>query len=99
MRSEPTEAERLLWAMLRANAMGGVRFRRQHPLGPYIVDFACLERRLVVEVDGGGHGGEYDRLRDEWLSSQGFRVLRVWNNEALGNIEGVLSAIRRELGL
>jgi len=74
-----------------------VKFRRQVPIGRYIVDFVSFERRLIVEVDGGQHGGKCDAERDKWLRSQGFRVLRFWNNEVLGNINGVLEVIRKEL--
>jgi very-short-patch-repair endonuclease len=70
------------------------------PLGDYVVDFACLEARLVVEVDGGQHGeqGKRDAARTAWLEAQGFRVLRFWNNEVLGNTDGVIETIRRALG-
>jgi very-short-patch-repair endonuclease len=95
-----TDAERALWARLQ-NRQLGVKFRRQAPLGPYIVDFVCLRKRLVVEVDGGQHGEELDRRRDAartaWLEGEGYRVLRVWNNEVLGNMEGVLTCIMEAL--
>jgi len=97
LRKSLTEAERLLWSYLR-NRQLGVKFRRQEPIGRYIVDFVCFEKRLVVEVDGGQHGGSYDDERDRWLNMQGFRVLRFWNNEVLKNIEGVLEVIGKELG-
>ncbi len=73
--------------------MLGLHFRRQAPIGPFIADFADLGRRLVIEIDGGGHGGERDQRRDEWLASQGFQVLRFWNPEVSGNIEGVMRVI------
>lgn len=99
LRHDSTEAEHKLWQQLRARRFEGVKFRRQHPLGPYIVDFVCLERRLVIELDGGQHSeaASYDRQRDAWLEGQGFRVLRFWNNEVMQNLEGVLEAIHLAL--
>jgi very-short-patch-repair endonuclease len=95
LRRNPTDAERSLWKHLRKLQISGHRFRRQHPLGRYVVDFICLERRLVVELDGGPHAlkTSYDTQRDKWLRSEGFRVLRIWNNEVFANIEGVKTAI------
>ncbi|MFN3575562.1 MAG: endonuclease domain-containing protein [Tabrizicola sp.] len=94
LRAEMTPQERRVWAKLRElNRMLGLHFRRQAPIGPFIADFADLGRRLVIEIDGGGHGGERDAARDEWLASQGFRVLRFWNPEVPGNIEGVMQVI------
>lgn len=93
MRADPTPAERRLWNALR-NRQLGARFRRQAPLGPYIVDFVCFERKLVVEADGGQHADSpHDERRDAWLAGQGFRVLRFWNVDILSNTEGVLTAI------
>jgi very-short-patch-repair endonuclease len=79
--------------------MAGNRFRRQQPIGPYIVDFVCLEKRLVIELDGGQHAEqpEYDAERTAWLESQGFRVMRFWNNQVLEEIEIVKEAIWKEL--
>jgi very-short-patch-repair endonuclease len=94
LRAEMTPQERLVWAKLRElNRMLGLHFRRQAPIGPFIADFADLGRRVVIEIDGDGHGGERDRRRDEWLASQGFRVLRFWNPEVSGNIDGVMQVI------
>ena len=94
MRRSPTDAEAMLWRHLRAHRLSGSKFRRQQPIGPYIVDFVCLERRIVIEVDGGQHfGSEVDERRDAWLRDQNFRVLRFWNNDVLQNIEGVLEKI------
>jgi very-short-patch-repair endonuclease len=93
MRKQPTEAERVLWRHLRGEQLGD-RFRRQHCAGAYVVDFACVAQRLVVEVDGGQHNGSaHDAVRDAWLASKGWRVLRFWNNEVLGNMDGVLQVI------
>ncbi|MEX0644279.1 MAG: endonuclease domain-containing protein [Parvularculaceae bacterium] len=101
LRRNQTSAERMLWRMLRAKEEIGVRFRRQHPLGCYIVDFICLERSLIVEVDGGQHGDsphqQYDRARDAWLESRGYLVLRFWNGEIYDAIDGVIVRIREAL--
>ena len=95
LRKTPTDAEMRLWAVLRRRQIEGARFRRQAPIGPYVVDFACFAERLVVEVDGGQHAHQQDRdtARTAWLETQGFRVLRFWNHEVLGNIEGVAERI------
>ena len=97
LRTNLTEAERVLWYHLRAARLRGYKFRRQAPLGRYIVDFVCFEARLIVEVDGGQHveQQEYDRQRTAWLEGQGFQVLRFWNTEVLGNVEGVKEMIVR----
>jgi very-short-patch-repair endonuclease len=94
MRREMTEAERKLWWHLRRRDLEG-RFRRQVPLGEYIADFACLEARLVIEVDGGQHVEQqtYDTARTAWLESQGFRVLRFWNHEVFTELNNVLETI------
>jgi very-short-patch-repair endonuclease len=100
LRQNPTEAEIRLWSKLRLKQIGGHRFRRQVPIGPYIADFACLERRLVIEVDGGQHSESgTDDVRTAWLERQGFRVLRFWNNDVLGNTDGVLTVIADHLEL
>ncbi len=100
LRNNPTDAERALWQQLRLRQFGDYKFRRQQPLGPYIVDFVCLEKRLIVEVDGGQHGEHtvYDAKRNTWLEAQGFRVLRFWNHEILQQIEAVKETIARALG-
>jgi very-short-patch-repair endonuclease len=100
MRREPTEVERRLWQILRGRRLSGFKFRRQMPLGPYIVDFVCLAQKLVIEVDGGQHADDArDMIRDAWFRSRGFRVLRFWNAEVMGNSDGVLHAIAEALGL
>ena len=85
---QSTDAKKAIWRQLRNRQVGDYKFRRQVPLGPYIVDFVCFEQRLVVEIGGGQHQAQadYDNERTEWLKSQGFRVLRFWNNEVLGQI-------------
>jgi very-short-patch-repair endonuclease len=94
MRTEMTDAERTLWIQLRAHRLDGLRFRRQTPIGQYIVDFVCHERRLVVELDGGQHAeSTHDVRRDRWLESKGYRVLRFWNSDVFKNREGVLETI------
>jgi very-short-patch-repair endonuclease len=94
MRREPTEAERLLWTRLRDCRLGGFKFRRQHPLGAFVADFACLERRVIVEADGGQHvDSEYDAHRSEQLCKQGWQVIRFWNSEVRENPNGVAEAI------
>ena len=94
LRSQMTDTERRLWTQLRAHRMGHTKFRRQQPIGPYIVDFVCFESRLVIEVDGGQHqDSEPDTVRDAWLRAQGFRVLRFWDNDVLTNLPGVLERI------
>ncbi len=98
LRRDATDAEQALWWQLRARRLGGHKFRRQWTIGPYIVDFCCLESRLIVEVDGGQHTAERDRARSRFLAAQGFRVLRFWNNDVLGNLDGVLLVILEALG-
>ena len=95
LRKNPTDAERLLWQKLRFWQVDGRKFRRQQPLGGYIVDFVCLERRLIVELDGGQHADRnaYDKKRDDWLRNQGFVILRFWNHDVLNNIDGVVEQI------
>ena len=91
LRREMTDAEKLLWRHLRLNQFAGYKFRRQHPIGHFIVDFVCLEAVLILEVDGGQHAenSDNDDIRTRWLEEKGFRVMRFWNNEVLNNIEGV----------
>jgi very-short-patch-repair endonuclease len=95
MRSNPTDAERRLWSILRAGRLEGLRWRRQEIIDDlYIADFICFEHRLIVEADGGQHAeNAYDAERDSYLIAQGFRILRFWNNDALTNSDGVAEAI------
>jgi very-short-patch-repair endonuclease len=89
-----TEAEKRLWYLLRAHRFAGIGFRRQTPLGPYVVDFVSHEHRLVIELDGGQHVGRAaDAVRDRWLEANGYRVLRIWNSDVLKNRDGVLQII------
>ena len=99
LRNAPTDAEHRLWQYLRNRQMEGCKFRRQHPFGDYILDFACLERKIVVELDGGQHADnvQYDNARTSYLERSGYRVLRFWNNEVFENIEGVVEVILNTL--
>ena len=98
LRQAMTDAERALWRHLRMRQIAGARFRRQHPIGPYVVDFVCLDPRVVIEVDGGQHAeSRSDAARDAFLRTHGYRVLRFWNHEVLGNPEGVWLRIAQAL--
>jgi len=101
LRQEQTDAENLLWSHLRAYRLSGLKFRRQQPIGVYVVDFFCPEKKLIVELDGGHHQErvDYDSNRDAWLKSEGYTVLRYWNNEVMGNLEGVLEDVGRVAGV
>jgi len=96
LRSNSTDAERLLWRYLKNSQLEGVKFRRQQPIEAYIVDFVSFDTRIIIEPDGGQHAEnkEYDEQRDACLHANGFRVLRFWNNDVIQNIEGVLEVIR-----
>ena len=99
LRARQTDAERKLWFLLRDRRLNGAKFRRQVPIGNYIVDFVCQQAKLIVELDGGQHADQvaYDTARPNWLEGVGYRVLRIWNNDLNGNEEGVLTAIFNEL--
>ncbi|OWP87399.1 methionine synthase [Flavobacterium covae] len=101
MRNNPTEAEKMLWNVLSDKGVGGFKFRRQHIIGEYIVDFVCLEKQLVIEVDGAVHNNkeqiEHDRFRTEWLESKGFKVIRFKNDEVLNNLFQTIEIIGKEL--
>ncbi len=100
LRKTSTEAENKLWGSLRNRRLRGWKFRRQAPIGNYIVDFVCLDAKVVVEVDGGHHQEQagYDEERSKWLRCEGYRVLRFWNNQVLKEIESVQESILTELG-
>ncbi len=90
LRKNSTDAERKLWQIIRGRQFAGYKFRRQHPIGRFIVDFACIERRLIIEADGGQHANSVsDVLRTAWLEKQGWRVIRFWNNDILANTDGI----------
>jgi len=101
LRTNQTEAEQRLWYHLRAHRFMDLKFKRQKPIGRYIVDFVCVEQQLIVELDGGQHAEqlEYDQRRDAWLRGQGYTILRFWNNEVMQQLEGVLEKIRLTLTL
>ena len=100
LRRNMTDAERKLWSILRGKQMDGLKFRRQHPYEDYILDFVCLEKKLIVEVDGGQHQerSAEDKARTEVLENAGFRVLRFWNNEVLRQTDAVAERIWQEVG-
>ena len=97
LRRKQTDAERKLWLSLRSKQFEDLKFRRQQPMGAYIVDFVSFENKLVIELDGGQHNEkevvEKDVKKTKWLEGKGYRVVRFWNNEVLTNIEGVLEKI------
>ncbi len=93
LRSTSTDGERKLWYYLRARRLGGFKFRRQHPIPPYVADFYCDELKLVIELDGSQHGEEIDSTRTHALERQGLLLLRFWDNQVLEEIEAVLEAI------
>jgi very-short-patch-repair endonuclease len=101
LRHTETPAEQILWSWLRDNKTNGVKFRRQQPVGQYIVDFVSFNNKLIIEIDGGQHSfegnKENDGARTTWLESQGFRVLRFWNNEVTSNLNGVITRVREAL--
>jgi very-short-patch-repair endonuclease len=95
LRRRMTDAERRLWYYLRAHRFEGLGFRRQAPVGPYVADFLCEQLRIIVEVDGGQHSERTleDQQRTAWLNARGYRVVRFWNNDVMGNMEGVWEAL------
>jgi very-short-patch-repair endonuclease len=94
LRKNSTIAEAKLWRRLRARELNGFKFVRQEPVGRYVADFICREHKLIIEVDGGQHAdSKRDIVRDAWLREHHYRVLRFWNNDVIGNLEGVLEAI------
>lgn len=98
LRVNQTDAERVLWNRLRNRQIDGHKFVRQEPIVGYICDFVCRERSLVIEVDGGQHSDSAeDAIRDQRLADEGYRVLRFWNNDVLGNLDGVLTTIQSAL--
>jgi len=99
MRNEPTDAEHALWQIVRGKRLEGMRFRRQHPIGRYIVDFICLDERLIIEMDGSQHAqNSYDATRDQQLQALGYQVLRFWNEEVLAELELVAEKILSAAG-
>ncbi|MFA6215404.1 MAG: DUF559 domain-containing protein [Patescibacteria group bacterium] len=97
LRKNQTPQEAILWYCLRGNRFEGFKFRRQHPIGRYVVDFCCFEEKFIIELDGGGHNEDKkikdDKIRDKYLKEQGYRIFRIWNNEIDDNLDGVLEKI------
>jgi len=95
IRKKSTNAERLLWYYLRGKRFNNLKFRRQQPIGPYIVDFICFEKRIIIEVDGGQHSNneEIDLIRTQWLNNQGYQVIRFWNHEVIQHHMNVFEEI------
>ena len=92
-----TEAEKRIWYRVRKKQLG-TKFRRQQPIGKYVVDFVCFEKKLVIEVDGGEHfESRGDQIRDKWLQNKGYKVIRFWNNDVLKNTDGVIRRIIEEM--
>ena len=100
LRHGQTDGENRLWSRLRDRRLFGIKFRRQQPMGEYVVDFVSFEKRLIVELDGGQHAEQidYDTRRDAWLCGQGFEIVRYWNSDVTGNLDGVLEDIARRAG-
>jgi very-short-patch-repair endonuclease len=96
LRLSQADAEKVVWSVLR-NQQLGYKFRRQHKIGNYIVDFVCLEEKQIIELDGGQHTAEKDKDRTAFLQQEGFRILRLWNNDVLENKAGVIQRITQEL--
>jgi very-short-patch-repair endonuclease len=103
LRKQSTDTELVLWKYLRAKRLEGLKFKRQQPIGKYIVDFVCFEKKILIELDGGQHAQPKqiakDRERDRWFEGQGYEVIRFWDNDVLNNTRGVLEIIREVLSL
>jgi len=99
LRQTLTDVEQKLWYLLRNRQFAGAKFRRQCPIGKYIVDFVCKEKHLIIELDGGQHNQDqgYDKTRTQFLQLEGYTVLRFWNNEVMKNMEGVLLVIKENI--
>jgi adenine-specific DNA-methyltransferase len=98
LRQEMTDAERVMWFQLRGRRLGGAKFKRQWTIGPFVVDFCCIEKRLIVEIDGGQHSPERDAHGTAALEGAGYQIVRYWNNEVNENLEGVLADLMARLG-
>ena len=101
LRQNLTEQEAVMWHLLRNRGVNGYKFRRQYPIGNYVVDFVCRELKLIIELDGGQHNEptniEYDQKRTQYLNEKGYRVIRFWNNDIDENLEGVYQSILKAL--
>lgn len=100
LRKSEADAERKIWQQLRSRNLSGAKFRRQHPIGPYIIDFICINEKLIIELDGSQHQQQrdYDAERTAFLKQQGYRVLRFWDDDVLSRTEDVMQAIFDALG-
>ena len=99
LRREQTDVEQRFWLAVRDRRLAGMKFRRQATIGPYAVDFLCIEKRLIIELDGGQHEPTIDANRTRFLEARGHRVLRFWNNDVVENFDGVLRAVSEALGI
>jgi very-short-patch-repair endonuclease len=103
LRLNSTDVERKLWARLRNRNFYNIKFRRQHPIDRYILDFICVEKKIIIELDGGQHNFEThkikDEIRDNYFIDRGYKILRFWNNEVNENLDGVLTVIANECGV
>lgn len=101
LRQNQTDAENLIWLHLRNRRFQDLKFRRQHPMGPYIVDFICLEKQLIIELDGGQHAkiNFYEQTRTHYFQKQGFKILRFWNNDVLMYLPAIIEKIMLELNI
>jgi very-short-patch-repair endonuclease len=99
LRKLPTPAEKRLWLVLRGEKLNGLHFRRQHALGKYIIDFVCVKWKLAIEIDGSQHleQSDYDIQRTAYLESQGYKLIRFWNDQVMNDIEGVIQSIEAAL--
>ncbi len=99
LRKRQTDAEKKLWFFLRNRQLNGAKFRRQHPISFYIVDFCCIEKKIIIEIDGSQHklNAQEDKIRTDFLTAQGYHVIRFWNHEVLTQLEAVLEQIRLHL--
>ena len=101
LRKNMTKQERIVWQFLRNRSVNGNKFRRQYPIGNYIVDFICHEKKLIIEIDGGQHNDDkhicYDKERTKYLETKGYKVIRFWNSDIDNNIEGVYQEILKYL--
>jgi very-short-patch-repair endonuclease len=101
LRKRQTDAEGKLWYFLRDRQLAGYKFRRQHRIGHYIVDIVCLDKKLIIEIDGGQHNEEFNKRKDQsrtdWLTNEGYQVIRFWDHDVLTNTEGVMEVIRQTL--
>ncbi|WP_096358830.1 endonuclease domain-containing protein [Variibacter gotjawalensis] len=101
LRRAPSEAEKRVWKLVRRQQLDGLGFRRQHAVGPYVLDFYCPSLQIALEIDGGQHAAphcvEYDSRRTAWLGARGIEVIRFWNNDVLSNIEGVWTVLMQAI--